>query len=177
MKTKFRSFNRARKFVRSLKLENRSDWYEICKINKIPNDIPRNPGRSYKNEWIGWGDWLGTGAIAVINRKFRSFEEARKFVRSLGLKNEKEWNKICKTEKIPNDIPRNPRRTYKKNWRGSGDWLGTGAIASYNRRFRSFKEARKFSHSLGLKNKDEWINYAKSGKKTRRYSSCTLFKL
>jgi hypothetical protein len=29
-----------------------------------PDDIPYKPSRTYENEWISWGDWLGTGRIA-----------------------------------------------------------------------------------------------------------------
>ena len=46
-----------------------------------------------------------------------------------------------------------------------GDWLGTGTIAARLRQYRSFKEARAFVHSLGLKSRTEWRAYCKSGKK------------
>ena len=46
-----------------------------------------------------------------------------------------------------------------------GDWLGTGTIATHLREYRSFKEARAFVHSLGLKSETEWRAYTKSGKK------------
>jgi hypothetical protein len=66
---------------------------------------------------------------------FRSFEEARKFVHALRLKNRDEWAKYCKGELAgyeakPNDIPTNSRQTYRdQGWRGWGDWFGTGTIA------------------------------------------------
>ena len=41
------------------------------------------------------GDWLGTGTIASYLREYRSFKEARAFVRSLGLKSETEWRAYC----------------------------------------------------------------------------------
>ena len=40
------------------------EWREYCKSGKIPQDIPYKPYRTYKKEWISWGDWLGTGRIA-----------------------------------------------------------------------------------------------------------------
>jgi hypothetical protein len=30
---------------------------------------------------------------------------------------------------------------YKKDWKGFGDWLGTGTIASYNIKYRSYEDA------------------------------------
>ena len=99
--------------------------------------------------------------------KYRSFTEARKFVRSLNLKNDKpEWRNYAKSGKKPDDIPSNPRLAYKdKGWISVGDWLGTGVVARQKQNWRSFTEARKFVHSLKLKNYDEWKEYFKSGKR------------
>jgi hypothetical protein len=112
------------------------------------------------------GDWLGTGSIAPFNRTFRPFEEARTFVRNLGLKSQTEWQDWSKSDNKPDDIPATPSRTYKnEGWRGFGDWLGTGTVASQYRIYRSFEEARTFVRSLGFKGKDEWVAWTKSEEK------------
>ena len=110
----FRNFHDARKFVRSLKLKNGDEWRVFSKSEKFPSDIPANPLTVYKNKgWKGMGDWLGTGRIACHLRKYRTFNEARKFVRSLNLKSGSEWRAFCKSGKLPADIPAAPRHTYK----------------------------------------------------------------
>ena len=38
-------------------------------------------------------------------KQWRDFESARKFVQSLNLKNQKEWEVYCKLGKKPKDIP------------------------------------------------------------------------
>jgi hypothetical protein len=48
-----------------------------------------------------------------------------------------------------------------------GDWLGTGTVAPQLHQYRSFKKARAFARSLGLKSGDEWSVYCKSEKKPR----------
>ena len=74
---------------------------------------------------------MGTGTIANFDKKFRSFKEARKFVRSLKLSSETQWRLYNKGElqgkpKKPDDIPTNPNNTYKdQGWIGMPDWLGT----------------------------------------------------
>ena len=78
----------------------------------------------YDNDWKGWGDWLGTGTIAPQNREYLSFEEARKFVRSLGLKNMHEWSNYAKSGSKPQEIPANPIEVYENSWISSFDWLG-----------------------------------------------------
>src|SRR5947207_125041 len=88
----YRGFEEARNFAHSLGLKNRAKWQVWAKTKDKPEDIPANPVGVYKDEgWIGWGDWLGTGTVAVFNRTYRSFEEARDFAHSLGLKNGDEW--------------------------------------------------------------------------------------
>ena len=48
-----------------------------------------------------------------------------------------------------------------KGWAGWGDWLGTGTIATRQRRYQPFKKARAFVRSLGLKGTTEWREFCK----------------
>jgi hypothetical protein len=164
-KKEHRSFEEARRFVHGLGIKTREDWKYYCKSGKKPLDIPANPNRTYEKDWNGWGDWLGTGTIASFDKKFRPFEDARQFSHKLGLISQAEWGKYCKSGKKPDDIPSNPNLSYEKEWKGFGDWLGTGSVAAQNRVYKSFDEAKKFVHSLGLKSVAEWDDYCKSGKK------------
>jgi hypothetical protein len=77
--------------------------------------------------------------------KWLSFEEAREFVKLLKLKKREEWLEYCKSGNKPDDIPVNPRQTYKnKDWNGWDDFLG-------NRHYKSYDEAKEFVHLLDLK--------------------------
>ena len=159
----FKSFEEARKFVKTLNLKSGLEWRAYCKSDKKPEEIPYSPETTYKKEWKGWGDWLGTGRIANQDKTFKSFEEARKFVKTLNLKNNVEWRAYCKSGKKPEEIPADPKDVYKTEWINVGNWLGTGKIR--NKNFKSFEEAREFVHNLNLKNGLEWLAYCKSGKK------------
>ncbi len=163
----YRPFNEARKFVHSLNLKGKEEWKQYGSSGKKPKDIPASPNLTYASKgWKGYGDWLGTGTIAPSLRVFRRFKDARKFVHSLGLKNWLEWSQYCKSGGKLEDIPANPNQTYKNTgWKSNGDWLGTGTIAPGLRIYKSFNEARRFVHSLGLKSLKEWRQYCKSGEK------------
>ena len=168
MKNKYRTFSEARKFVHSLKLKSNKKWRVYCRSGKRPADVPTNPDKIYKKEWISWGDWFGTGIIAFRGRKYRSFSEARKFTRSLKLKKQSDWLDYCKSGEKPDDIPASPEVVYKnKGWKNLGVWLGTGNLSAkeMSKGYRSFENARKFARKLGLKNREEWMRYCKSGKK------------
>jgi Hypothetical methyltransferase/Helicase conserved C-terminal domain/Type III restriction enzyme, res subunit/Integrase repeat unit len=162
---KRRPFTEARAFVHTLGLRNQKEWVEYCTSGNKPEDIPTNPHRAYKSEFKGMGDWLGTGNVHSRDLVFRPYAEARAFVHTLGLKNHKEWQAYCKSGKKPSDIPSAPDQEYDTDFKGYGDWLGTGRISHWNRQYLPFDKARSFVHALGLKNQDEWGIYCKSGKK------------
>ena len=120
----YKPFKQARYVVRSVGLRNWKEWREWRKTDARPDDIPASPDGVYKDSgWVSLGDWLGTK-----NRRggWMPFEEARAFVRLLGLKTRKEWNKWAKTEARLDNIPAAPDKTYRDNgWVGVKDWLGT----------------------------------------------------
>ena len=153
---KYLPFEEARAFSRSLHFKSRRDWYDYCRSGKRNLNIPAGPRNFYKKEWKGWGDWLGTGTIAPVDRDFLPFEDARTFVHNLSLKNQQECKKYLKDGQRPLNIPTNPSGTYRNDWKGLGDWLGTGNIANRKRQYQSFEEARKFVHNIGLKSFNEW---------------------
>jgi hypothetical protein len=131
----YKSYKQARKFARSLNLRTNKEWQKFCRgeisdKDSLPIDIPKSPDRKYKNDGFTWGDFLGTGSISSSKRKWRSFQEARKFVRKLNLSSQKEWKLYRKGDlpdkgKLPSDIPTNPNTAYKdKGWNGLNDFLG-----------------------------------------------------
>jgi hypothetical protein len=162
---KFRDFESAREFVRSLGLSGEHEWREYCKSGNKPDDIPSTPRKTHKKDFKGMGNWLGTGTVASKDRVFRSFEKAREFARSLGIQTWKEWQEYCKSGEKPDDIPANPNGYYKNDFKGMGDWLGTGTVRNQDKVYRPYKEAREFVRKLGLKNQKEWNKYCKSGNK------------
>jgi hypothetical protein len=123
IRTKNTNLCGSKNYVQSLGLKNLDEWRKWSKTDARPHDIPTNPQRTYSSEWKGNGDFLGTGTLANKNIKFRSFKDARVYVRTLNLKNSAEWNNFAKSEAKPLDIPAKPFRTYSKEWMGYGDFL------------------------------------------------------
>jgi hypothetical protein len=126
--TKWRSFEKAREFARFLGLKSKKEWQEWRASGDRPDDIPSAPDQTYHDEgWLSWPDWLGYGEGRVGRWEFRSFEEARKYVRCLGLTDHKEWFEWSASGDRPDDIPSNPDQTYHDDgWLSHPDWLGYG---------------------------------------------------
>ena len=146
-KSNYLSFNEAREFVRSLKLQGKDEWEKYVKEKRNPEGIPTRPDFTYRNEgWISWRDFLGTD--------FLPFPKAREYARSLGLNSLVEWLKYSNDKGHPKGIPRRPNKVYKnEGWNGWGDFLGTD--------FLPFPKAREYARSLGLNSSDEWKKLSK----------------
>lgn len=161
----FLSFDEAKLYVNKIGLKNKDDWAKWAKSEMRPKNIPASPSNVYKSEgWLGWGDFLGTNIIANKNRKYRTFEEARIFARSLYLKSKEDWFRYIKTDKLPSDVPIGPRNIYiDDGWVGWGDFLGTGNVRK--KKFKNFVDARAFARTLNFKSRREWNSWAKNGNK------------
>jgi hypothetical protein len=94
--------------------------------------------------------------------QFRDFSKAKEFARALNLNTYYDWRDYCDSGQLPIDIPKSPDHKYKESgWVSWGDWLGTGSIASFNRIYRPFYEAREFARSLNFSYKKDWIDFSK----------------
>lgn len=159
-------FDEAREFVRALELKNNQEWvkYYQGKISNLqkPNNIPWNPQKIYESKWLGIKDWLGI--------QWRDFEDAREFVRNLGLSGQIEWRDYCQGnltgyEPKPKDIPTDPIRVYEDvQWIDMADWLGTqrkrkGNNESIEDTWMPYLDAKTFVHSLKLNGYTEWREY------------------
>ena len=172
----FRSFDEARRFAHGLQLKGQKDWQDYCsgrlsRHGSRPSDIPASPSTTYKGAgWVSWTDWLGTGARASKHPK-RSYRQARKFARSLALSTGSDWRNYCRGRidglpPLPPDVPMAPEVVYNgSGWCGWGDFLGSGRLAFQDRKYRSFADARRFAHSLGLSGWNAWRAYVKGGLK------------
>ena len=159
----FRPFEEAKAYARSLRFKSQTEWRKWAKTENRPKNVTNCPSATYASDWKGWGDFLGTGVIAHRDRKYRTFDETKAIVTSLGLKNTTEWREWAKSPARPQDIPAVPDRIYaRKGWSDWGDFLGTGFVANQNREYRLYKKAKAYVRQLGLENQKEWGEWAKS---------------
>ena len=129
--------NKQEKKTRSKGLKSFIEFKNYLRSEK-PVGMPSDPHRVYKNKgWINYFDFLGFQRRII----WRPFLEAKQYVQDQNLQTKKEY---AKWKERPEDIPAHPDRGYKGEWKGWGDWLGTGVVASFNREYRSFEQARNF---------------------------------
>ncbi len=157
---KWMNFEEAHKIVLKMNISSETEWRKIK--STLPSNIPRNPNEVYFFNWKNWGHWLGTGNSKNPNHHW-PFEEAREYVRSLGLKSSREYWKLIKNNpdlKLPH-AP-NALKEYQGKFKTWIDWLGTEKTAYRNREWPSFEHAVKKARSLGLRSEKEWRDFKKS---------------
>jgi len=141
----------AKNSVRNLGIKRRVDY---VKYKRYKEDVmlPSNPEKIYVNKgWSTWPDFLGSR----MQKKYRTFNEAKMAVRKLKIKSMKEY-KIRRHEDPK--LPSNPSECYRnKGWKSPEYFLGIAKKEFYN----SYREAKKVVNRLGIKKRSHYIDMRK----------------
>jgi superfamily II DNA or RNA helicase len=156
-------FNEAQSFVVNLNFKGREEWLKYCEGDDFPDFLPKAPHSVYE-EFTTYGDFLGNGYVANRLRKYKSYNDAKIYMKTLNIETAKDWERYKKNNEIPNDIPKDPYTVYSNTgeWKGWGDYLGTNVIASQNKEYRSCAEASKWAIKLQCGSVEEYRNYVKN---------------
>ena len=104
-----------------------------------------------------------------MKKQYRDFQNARKFVRKIKCSGRTQWVEYCKSGKKPEDIPNWPDAVYKnKGWTSWSDFLGTDYVATYLRKYKPIKEARKYAQRLNIKNQRDLLLSIQNSRKIQR---------
>jgi len=178
-------FKVAREYVRSLKLNDESEWEEFVDERDIQRiNIPANPDLVYKHSgWKDWHDWLGTGDRMIRSQnqppdnilmnslwatdarsKWMNFFEARQIVWHYGFEYQEEWElllegKFPARKSLPDSIPKNPDQVYRfVGWKDWIDWL---VHPDKRIDYTEFHRARDFVRSNRIPDKKSWRDFLK----------------
>jgi hypothetical protein len=92
------------------------------------------------------------------------FADARDIIRAEGLSSLSDYHRWWNAN-VPARIPKNPQRSYQREWQGWGDFLNSYNVFPELRPvYRDYHEARDYARSLRLKTKDEWLEAYRAGK-------------
>lgn len=157
------TYEEAKKIVHKLLLKSSYEWRKNS--NLIPENIPIYPHTFYKlHGWNGWIDFLGSNNL----RKNRgsdiiTFEEARKFVRTLNINSVKEWRSACKNNIIPKNIPSGASEVYKNaGWTSWPDFLGNNNTTPSRGGFLTYHDALQFALSCKFTSVKQWKTLSKN---------------
>lgn len=122
--TVFYPYSKAKEYVNKLNIKTSKEWVKYVKNNTIDKMMPTSPDVVYgkTNEWVSWGEFLGTGNKHNKDKKFLKYSKAKDIVSNFGLSKRIEWDKYIANNGLIYMVPRHPNRYYKK----SGDWISWG---------------------------------------------------
>ena len=167
----YRSYAKARAFVRTLGIRTKLEWDAYCRGERDghgprPHDIPSDPAQGYRGRgWVSWGHFWGTNTVSSWKRRFRSYSAACTYARAQRLRTRAEWSAWCAAGNRPADIPAAPDAVYRgKGWVGWGDFLGTGNIHHSRIRRSNFPAMRAFVRRLGLSTGAEFVRAKRDGR-------------
>lgn len=123
-------YHLARQVVQSQGIVSKMDYERWWNHNR-PKGLPKKPDVLYKREngTFSWKDFLGIdNGFPEKKVTYRSYEDCKKFIYPLGLKNSLEWYKLCKEKKKPDDIPAAPMHYYGK----TGEWVDWKDFLGYD---------------------------------------------
>jgi len=116
-------FESVRKYAINLNLNYKKQWDKLWNSNQLQSNIPQHPDAIYADAgWKSWGNWLGSNYTKTFLRKYKKYEEAKKFVVQLKLEGHTQWKRYINDEYpekpiLSNLIPRAPHIVYKnKGW-------------------------------------------------------------
>lgn len=146
----WRSFPEALKYARGLNLRSQRHWREHHLKVGYPSDLPVSLDKAYVTEWKGWGHFLGTNRRRKGDEEFVSYEEAKAYAQSIGVKTLAAWKELD----LPANIPRGPSAYYRSMW-STEDFFG--------KKMRTFDEARIWARASGISSSTKWRRAHKAG--------------
>jgi hypothetical protein len=158
-KVNYRSYKEHQKFARDNSIVTGPQWQEFCKKNK-PIGIRSDVDRYFKDrkEWPkgGWGEFLGTGATAPVNRIFLSYKEHEKFARDHNFLSGAKYLKYVQKNK-----PKGIRKNIIEYFGKTGEWPkgGMREFLGLEKGKQSYKEHQKFARDNGIVNSKQWVDF------------------
>lgn len=152
-----------------LKLKSEAHYRECATNGSLPPELPKYPYEKFRNKgWISWGDFLGTGYIAASKRSYVGYEEAKRIIAGAipRPRTRAEYEAAIRSGILPGSLPLNAPLIYKNSgWKGVGDYLGTGRIATQDQKFMSYGECKQVIQAMKTRptSQKEWQDMAKGG--------------
>ena len=110
-------YQEAKTLVRSKNISSEKELEKWMFSEDRPDNFPLDLAEAYGEEWEGVELFLDV-------KKQMSYQEAKAFIRSKGM-NKNRFKKWVLSSDRPENFPLNPPETYKEEWEGWGEFLGT----------------------------------------------------
>ncbi len=165
---KFYSYRECQDYLLNANIDSK-EKFEKWRRKKENSLVPSRPDKTFKKEWVSWGEFFKTGRIPDIikHKNFLSYEEAKHFLKKFKFQNEEEFYAWAKTSEKPQTIPASPRNAYGKDFISMGDFLSNGNYKTKD--WVTYEEYKNLVQSLKFNSVSEFKNWAKHYCKDKNY--------
>lgn len=153
--TKWLSYQQASEWAQSQNIMTYDQWTGCCAAG-LPEGVPVDPQTVYGDEFIGWHEFLGVQLSRDGRKVFWSYERARDWARGAGIKTGVQWEQMSKDKVLPIGVPAQPYKVYKGKFQNWGEFLGTGHVATKDKAFMSYEEAKNWALLNKITSLLEW---------------------
>ena len=119
------SYRKAQQLIKKQKIQTKPMFEKWSRSKKRPDNFPSNPHMTYKQQWKGWGYFLGTGRTLEKRKNFMSYKKVQQLIKKQKIQTKSMFEKWSRSKKRPDNFPSNPNQVYLKNWKGWKTFLGT----------------------------------------------------
>ncbi|MCZ0931876.1 MAG: hypothetical protein OXJ52_01820 [Oligoflexia bacterium] len=161
------SYKEAQQSIIKEEITTLTQFQKWSRSKRRSDNFPSAPWRTYKIKWKGWGQFLGTGRARI--KTFMSYKKARQFIIKQGITTFMQFQKWRKSGKRPHNFPYEPLKTYKTEWKGWGQFLGTGRTRE--KTFMSYKKAQQLIIKQGVITLTQFQKWRKSEKRPDNFPS------
>ena len=139
--TEILSYEKAKNLIQEHGIKNTKEYNLMSREEKEKLNLPTRPREYYTNKgWIDTYDFFG--------RKILSYEEAKKKVQELGVRNKNEYRLMNKEKRQELGLPARSKEYYaNKGWQGADDFFDTKKI-----KLLSYEQAKNLVSELGIRN-------------------------
>lgn len=165
------TYNECKEYLSKFNIRSSYEFYRMYSRGSFNELVNKRPYEYYKkrniNTWISWSDFLSIKENKILENKYLQFNEAREYVRTLNIKNQKEWIMHHREKSLSRlKIPSNPNIIYRnEGWVSLSDWLG---INSYKNKtmikYLKYIDCKSYikKNFPEVKNRSDWYNIDKS---------------
>jgi len=156
---KYWPYEKAKKYLKKLRLKNETEFYKLKKEKKIPKEIPASFHRVYRGKFKYSADFLGTGNFVKTEK---SYLQSKVFAKKNKIKSLNQWKNYIKKNNLFPQYPINPEFVYqKKGWINRIEFFGKGRVFKVN---LSYNQLKKKVSKYNLKSVKAWEEFVKSKK-------------
>ncbi len=118
----------------------------------------------YKEKGHRLTNFLDGGEGGGKNKYTLSYEETKKIVLKLKINTTLQWREMSKTKKLPPEVVKRPDLHFRGNgWLSWSDFLNKKIIANRDKKFITYKKAKKEIKIFKIKTNLEWRIFCKNG--------------